>query len=113
MQSPPDMNGDNASDSDNNASSDNDGTFSNGDSPEQNTPPKNEQGGGMSGPDKNLNGKANESQDSADSPQSDTDDDSAMTYLTMDKKTVVELTASLLVLIITLLFVVLFRSKRI
>lgn len=113
MQSPPDMNGDNASDSDNNASSDNDGTFSNGDSPEQNTPPQNEQGGGMFGPDKNLNGKANESQDSADSPQSDTDDDSAMTYLTMDKKTVVELTASLLVLIITLLFVVLFRSKRI
>lgn len=113
MQSLPDMNGGNASDSDNNASSDNDGTFSNGDSPEQNAPPQNKQGGGMSGPDKNLNGKANESQDTVDSPQSDTDDESTMTYLTMDKKTAVELTASLLVLIITLLFVVLFRSKRI
>lgn len=113
MQSPPDMNGGNASDSDNNAPSDNDGTFSNGDSPEQNTPPQNEHGGGMSKPDKNLNGKANESQDSADLSQSDIDDESTMTYLTMDKKTAVELTASLLVLIITLLFVVLFRNKRI
>lgn len=114
MQSPPDMNGGNASDSDsNNASSDNDGTFSNGDSPEQNAPPQNEQGDGMSKPDENLNGKANESQNTADSPQSDTDDDSAMTYLTMDKKTAVELTVSLLVLTVTLLFVILFRSKRI
>lgn len=114
MQSPPNINGGNASDSDsNNASSDNDGTFSNGDSPEQNTPPQNKQGGGMSKPDDNSYGKANESQDPADSPQSDTDDDSTMTYLTMDKKTVVELTTSLLVLIVTLLFVILFRSKRI
>lgn len=113
MQSPPNMNGGNASDSDNNAPSDNDGTFSNGDSPEQNTPPQNEQGGGMSKPDKNLNGKADESQDSADLSQSDTDDESTMTYLTMDKKTAVELTASLLVLTVTLLFVILFRSKRI
>ena len=113
MQSPPDMNGGNASDSDNNASSDNDGTFSNGDSPEQNTPPQNEQGGAMSKPDDNLNGKANESQDPADLSQSDTDDESTMTYLTMDKKTAVELTASLLVLTVTLLFVILFRSKRI
>lgn len=113
MQSPPDMNGGNASDSDNNASSDNDGTFSNGDSPEQNTPPQNKQGGGMSKPDDNSYGKANKSQDPADSSQSDTDDDSAMTYLTMDKKTAVELAASLLVLIVTLLFVILFRSKRI
>lgn len=113
MQSPPDMNGGNASDSDNNASSDNDGTFSNGDSPEQNAPPQNKQGGGMSKPDENLNGKANESQDPADSSQSDTDDDSTMTYLTMDKKTAVELAVSLLVLTVTLLFVILFRSKRI
>lgn len=113
MQSPPDMNGDNASDSDNNAPSDNDGTFSNGDSPEQNTPPQNKHGGGMSKPDENLNGKANESQDPADSSQSDTDDESTMTYLTMDKKTAVELTASLLILTVTLLFVILFRSKRI
>lgn len=114
MQSPPDMNGGNASDSDsNNASSNNDGTFSNGDSPEQNTPPQNKQCGGMSKPDDNSYGKANKSQDPADSPQSDTDDDSTMTYLTMDKKTAVELAVSLLVLIITLLFVVLFRSKRI
>lgn len=113
MQSPPDMNGDNASDSDNNAPSDNDGTFSNGDSPEQNTPPQNGHGGGMSKPDDNSYGKANKSQDSADSPQSDTDDESTMTYLTIDKKTAVELAASLLVLTVTLLFVILFRSKRI
>lgn len=114
MQSPPDMNGGNASDSDsNNASSGNENTFSNGDSPEQNTPPQNEQGGGMSKPDDNSYGKANKSRDTADSPQSDTDDDSTMTYLTMDKKTVVELAVSLLVLTVTLLFVILFRSKRI
>lgn len=114
MQSPPDMNGGNASDSDsNNASSGNENTFSNGDSPEQNTPPQNKQGGGMSKPDDNSYGKANESQDTADSPQSDTDDDSTMTYLTMDKKTAVELAVSLLVLTVTLLFVILFRSKRI
>lgn len=114
MQSPPEMNGGNASDSDsNNASSGNENTFSNGDSPEQNTPPQNEQGGGMSKPDDNSYGKANESQDTADSSQSDTDDDSAMTYLTMDKKTAVELAVSLLVLTVTLLFVILFRSKRI
>lgn len=108
MQSPPDMNGGNASDSDSNEN-----TFSNGDSPEQNAPPQNEQGGGMSKPDDNSYGKADERRDFADSPQSDSDDDSAMTYLTMDKKTAVELAASLLVLIVTLLFVILFRSKRI
>lgn len=114
MQPPPDMNGGNASDSDsNNASSGNEKTFSNGDSPEQNAPPQNKQGGSISKPDDNSYGKVNESQDSADSPQSDTDADSAMTYLTMDNKTAVELAASLLVLIVTLLFVILFRSKRI
>ena len=110
MQSHPDMNGGNASDSDNNASSDNDGTFSNGDSPEQNTPPQN--GDDAFSADKGKDrGEMNEQAENSDNASES--NQTSMTYLSMDKETVINLLMSLVVLALGLLFSTLFKSKRV
>lgn len=110
MQSPPDMNGGNTSDSDNKASSDNDGTFSNGGSPEQSTPPQN--GDDAFSADKGKDrGEMNEQAENSDNASES--NQTSMTYLSMDKETVINLLMSLVVLALGLLFSTLFKSKRV
>lgn len=114
MQAPPDMNGGNASQSDSDGNSASGDSSSDSNSDGQNTPPQNGQDGqgGMAQPDGNAeNGEA--PQGSAESLQSESEEETEMTYLTMDTKTVIELGASLLVLALAFLFVILFRGKRI
>lgn len=116
MQSPPDMNNGASSQSDSNAeSSDN---FDNSDSSDlpQAPPEQNGQNGqGAPSLDGNSQNENNAPQigEKADDGTKTDDDESTMTYLSMDSKTLVSLGVSVLLLALALLFAIFFKSRRV